>query len=168
MGEDQQRWVAVNTHANREQFAVDNLARQAFTTYCPLITKRVRHARQARDVLRPLFPGYVFVEVDPNPQQWRPILSTFGVRSLVRSGTQLSFLPTAFIAELKLRVSAGVSSPAAPQYNLGQRVRIAGGAFEGLVVTIVAMDEKDRLVVLMDLLKQTVTVKLDSHAVAAL
>jgi transcriptional antiterminator RfaH len=43
--------------------------------------------------------------------------------------------------------------PASP-YEPGQQVKLTGGAFDNLVATILEMDEKDRLVVLMDLLNR--------------
>jgi dihydrodipicolinate synthase/N-acetylneuraminate lyase len=44
--------------------------------------RRIRHARRAHDVLRPLFPSYLFVHLSPQTQRWRPIMSSFGVRML--------------------------------------------------------------------------------------
>ena len=52
-------------------------------------------------------------------------------------------------------------------YKLGQQVRVSSGAFDGLVATIIAMDEKDRLVVLMELLNRPVKVRVDAGLVAA-
>ena len=161
------RWVAVNTHAHREHIAVEHLGRQQFETYCPLIERQVRHARRTRDVLRSLFPGYVFVRIDQDLQRWRPILSTYGVRSLVRCGERLSFVEDGFVAGLKAReVGGSIIKPAEP-YRPGQAVRIRTGPFDGLVAKIIAMDEKDRLLVLMDLLNQSVKVKVDAADVCA-
>jgi transcriptional antiterminator RfaH len=159
-------WVAVNTQPHRERIALDNLSRQEFNAYCPLMRKRVSHARRTRDVLRPLFPGYLFVRLDSDTG-WRPMLSTRGVRTLVRCGERPSFIANEFIDSLKSReIEGAIVRPASP-YKIGQQVRMAGGAFDGLVATIVEMDEKDRLVVLMDMLNQSVNVKLSSHQVVA-
>src|ERR1700730_6010229 len=158
-------WVVVNTQSHREPNALDNLSRQGFRAYCPLVRKRVRHARRTQDVLRPLFPSYLFVQIDPDAQRWRPILSTFGVRTLLRCGERLSFIPDEFIDNLKSReIEGAIARPARP-YKLGQQVRVAGGAFDGLVATIIEMDERDRIVVLMDMLNRSVNVKLPSHQV---
>jgi transcriptional antiterminator RfaH len=160
-------WAVVNTQPHRERLAVTNLSRQNFDVYCPMILKRVRHARRAQDVLRPLFLGYVFVAVDPDLQRWRPILSTFGVRTLIRTGERPSLLSDAFIQGIKAReIDGAIVRPDAP-YRLGQQVRLSGGAFDGLVATIIAMDEKDRLVVLMDLLNRPVKVRVDVGLVVA-
>jgi transcriptional antiterminator RfaH len=162
------RWAAINTHANQERTALANLARQAYHAYCPQIMKRVRHARQVREVMRPMFPGYVFVAYQPGLTPWRPILSTFGVRALVRCGNDISTLDDAFVRELKAREVDGTILRPEPHYRVGQQVRITGGALDSLVATIVEMDERDRLVVLMDLLNSKVRVKLDAADVAAL
>jgi transcriptional antiterminator RfaH len=54
--------------------------------------------------------------------------------------------------------------PVSP-YSVGQSVRLTGGAFEGLVATIIDMDEKQRLIVLLDLLNQSVRVRTDFKGV---
>jgi transcriptional antiterminator RfaH len=78
---DDSSWIVVNTYAHKELIAIENLERQQYASYFPMIRTRVRHARRSRDVLRPLFPDYLFVSVDPEHERWRPILSTLGVRS---------------------------------------------------------------------------------------
>ena len=161
-------WVVVNTQPHRERIALDNLARQEFRAYCPLVRKRVIHARRTQDVLRPLFPSYLFVQLDPDVQRWRAILSTFGVRTLVSFGNRLSFIPDGLIDGLKAReIEGAIVRPASP-YKIGQQVRVVGGAFDGLVATIIEMDERDRLVVLMDMLNRSVNVKLFSHQFVAI
>jgi transcriptional antiterminator RfaH len=161
------RWLAVNTHPHREHIAIENLSRQDFETYCPLIQRQVRHARRTRHVMRPLFPGYVFVRINPDLQRWRPILSTFGVRSLVRCGDRLSFIEDGFVAGLRARELDGIIIKPAEPYQLGQQVRMRSGPFDGLVATIIEMDEKDRLVVLMDLLNQSVKVRVAATDICA-
>jgi transcriptional antiterminator RfaH len=159
-------WGVVNTQPHRERIAFDNLARQEFRPYCPLVRRRIKHARRALDILKPLFPGYLFVWLDPK-MRWRPILSTIGVTTLVRCGEELSFVPHGFVEALQTREIEGVIVRPASPYKVGQQVRMACGPFDGLVATIIAMDEHDRLVVLMNMLNRLVSVRLPSHQVAA-
>ncbi|BBU60275.1 transcription antitermination protein RfaH [Methylosinus sp. C49] len=159
-------WAVVNTHPHRERLALENLMRQQFHAYCPFMLERVRHARRTREVSRPLFPGYVFVELAADTR-WGPICSTFGVRTLVRSGEQPSFLPGDFIEDLKIREIDGVIVAPSRSFEIGQTVRIAGGAFQDFVATIIDLDERDRVTVLMELLSRPVKVKLTSEQVAA-
>src|SRR5215831_15279293 len=83
-------WAVINTHPHREKVALENLQRQEFTAYCPMLRRRRSHARRVTSVLRPLFPGYLFVSTGINFGRWRPILSTYGVRSIVSNGQNIS------------------------------------------------------------------------------
>jgi transcriptional antiterminator RfaH len=154
-------WAVVNTQPHREHLALENLQRQDFSAYCPLIKRRHSHARRVTEVLRPLFPGYLFVKIRPDLQRWRPILSTYGVRSLVRCGDELSLLDDSFVRSLQAReVDGAIVRPSSP-YKVGQQVRMTG-TFDGLVATIIACDERERLTVLMQLLSRTVKVTIDA------
>jgi len=154
-------WIAATTHHFKEMLAVENLCAQGFQTYCPMIRKNVRHARRLREVLRPLFPGYVFIRFDPLTTQWRPILSTIGVRTLIRFGDRIGVLPKNFVEDLRIREEQGaIPMPRArDHYAAGERVRMREGPFDGVIATVLAADDKDRLLVLMDLLKRGVRVK---------
>jgi transcriptional antiterminator RfaH len=149
-------WAVVNTHPHREPVARDHLRRQGFDVYCPLMRRRRTHARRVENVLRPLFPGYLFVHVEAERTRWRPILSTVGVRALVRFGDRLALLDEAFMQSLRAREVDGVIARPDMPYRVGQQVRLDGGPFDGVVATILSLDEKDRLVVLMDLLQRRV------------
>jgi transcriptional antiterminator RfaH len=165
VSETSRSWIVVNTHPHKEATAIINLENQGFATYCPLLRRQVRHARKTRSVLRPLFPGYIFVD-SPDETSWRPVLSTLGVRSLVRSGDQPSRLDSQFIDALRAREADGVIVAPATPYAVGQRIRISEGPFDGTVATIITLDEKDRLVVLMELLNRPVRVRLDARNVS--
>jgi transcriptional antiterminator RfaH len=158
-------WAVVNTQPHRERIALENLARQAFKAYCPLVRRSVRHARRVHDALRPLFPGYLFVHLSPQAPRWRPIMSTSGVRMLVRFGEQPAFIADDFIRELKSREIDGEIVRPAKSYMVGQRVEVARGSFSGLVGTIIEMDDRGRLVVLMNLLSRPVKVQVAARVV---
>ena len=88
------------------------------------------------------------------------------MRSIVRCGDELSLVDDAFVQSLKAReVEGAICRPESP-YHVGQQVRLAGGAFDGLVATIIEMHERDRLTVLMDLLNRPVKVKIEETQVA--
>lgn len=159
-------WLVATTHAHSEAIAVANLQRQGFTTYCPVIRKRRSHARKVDHVLRPLFPGYVFVRLDGVGRHWRPILSTTGVRALVRFGDEPATIAAGFVAGLRAREEDGaVVRPAVP-YAVGQDVQIEGGPFDGLVARILSLDDKDRIVVLLDVMNRGVKARVDSRQVS--
>ena len=154
-------WIVASTHPHREKLALDNLSRQGFHAYCPRIRKRIRHARRLKQVLRPLFPGYVFIRLNPEFQQWRSIGSTFGVRNLIRFGERPGTVPDQFVAGLLTTEADGaVTMPRArDSYEPGEKVRMREGPFDGLIATVLSAGERERIVVLMDLLRRSVRVR---------
>ena len=152
-------WIVVATHANREYFAIENLQRQNYVVYCPMLLKHIRHARRAYDAQRPLFPGYIFLQAAT--QSWRPISNTFGVRSVVQNGDTLAFLPSGFVESLKARETGGVISRTVTPFKYGQAVAINGGHFDGLVGRILEIRERDRITLLLNLLNQQTKVQVD-------
>lgn len=155
------RWIAVCTHPHRELLAAEQLNRQHFATYCPLIRKSVAHARRRVEVLRPLFPGYIFAATHPRHPTWRPVLSTVGVRSVVRCGDQPSMIDDRFIKALKAREIDGAIVSIDSRFKIGQIVQINRGPLERLIGTIIEMDEKSRLVVLADLFNRPVRMQVE-------
>jgi transcriptional antiterminator RfaH len=160
-------WIAASTHPHKESTAISNLLRQGFEAYCPLIRRRWRHARKVQEVLRPLFPGYVFVAVNPT-QRWRPILSTVGIRTLVRFGDSLGILPSRFVESLRSHeIEGAVSLYSRPSsYEPGDQVRLCEGPFEGLIATVLAVEDHARLQILMHLLNRGVRVRVPANSVA--
>jgi|SRR5208337_532583 len=156
-------WLVLATHPYREAQAIENLVRQSFRVYCPMILTHIRHARRAYDAKRPLFPGYVFVEQPSLQQQWRSLLGTLGVRTVLMSGEKRpAKLPAGFIESLKAReVDGSICKPETP-FQIGQQVTIQGGAFDGMAGQIIEMREHDRILVLLDLLKQQTRVHIDA------
>ena len=164
-GPSEEPWIVINTRPHAESTALENLQRQAFETYCPMLRKRRSHARTVSMVLRPLFPGYLFARGGMNGRRWRPILSTHGVRNVVRAGDEPSVIDSSFIDSLKAReIDGAIARPANP-YAIGQKVQIAGGAYDGIVTTIIDLAEEERVVVLLEMLKRTTRLTLDVDGV---
>jgi transcriptional antiterminator RfaH len=156
-------WLVLTTQPHREPFAIENLVRQEYNVYCPMISKIIRHARQSSEVKRPLFPGYLFVE-HQSPFIGRSLLGTYGVRSVVRCGDRPSLLPGGFVAGLKAREIDGVIKSPKETLVPGQSVRIDGGAFDGLIGTIIEVRENDRVLLLLDFLNTQSKVNVDARA----
>jgi transcriptional antiterminator RfaH len=161
-------WAVVNTHPSREAVAMQHLQRQDFQAYCPMISRRLKQARRHVDVARPLFPGYVFVRLAPERDQWRPVLSTIGVRTLIQFGNRLGLVDDGFVDGLKQREANGLIARPSDPFEVGQLVRVTSGPFDGLIATIVSVGERDRLVVLMKMLRREVQVHLGTEQLGAL
>lgn len=158
-------WVAVCTQPNREMLAIDNLRRQGYEVYCPMLAKTRSHARRVEQVRRPLFPGYVFVSLGAMWQGVRAIHSTFGVRHLVQFGDKPAQLPAHFIGTLKACEIDGVIPPLPLDEALphGSRVLIKEGVFKDLMATVLSCQAQDRVVVLLDMLRRGVKARVPAY-----
>jgi transcriptional antiterminator RfaH len=163
------RWYVVQTQANSENKAVAHLARQGFATYLPRYLKRRRHARRVEVVAAPLFPRYLFVEIDMTVQRWRSIFSTVGVSRLVCNGERPAPVPDDLIGSLRSRedVSGLIRLLHRPNFRPGDKVRVLEGAFYDCLGIYDGMSDRERVGILLDLLGRKVRVLLDAEAIAA-
>jgi len=97
------RWFVIRTKTNREMNACMQYERQGHEVYLPLIRRMVRHARRNREVLRPFFPGYLFLHLDPEEADWVSIVSTYDAIGAIRFGGQYVPAPDWVIEDLKAR-----------------------------------------------------------------
>ena len=72
-------WYAAQLKANGFSKAVANLDRQGFQSFMPLRRTTVRHARQVRETLKLIFPGYLFNRFGESHSNWRKVNATTGV-----------------------------------------------------------------------------------------
>jgi transcriptional antiterminator RfaH len=152
-------WIVLYTKPNQETVAVKNIQRQKYEAYCPMILRTRRHARRVEQVERPLFPSYVFVKMNVRQAQWRSLLSTKGVRSLVHFGDQVGLLPEGFVEQLRASEENGVlDGTVAPRARPGDRVTLSEGPFESSMATVLSLPDRDRVWVLLDFMGRQVRV----------
>ena len=168
MSEANTVWIAVATHANAEGQAVQNLNHQGYECYCPHTRVLRRHARRSETVSRPFFPGYVFVRLNRTRDQWRPIMYSRGVRSIVRFGDELGIVPDGVVEGLIAREDDGglKPPPASERLQVGQQVSLHGTLFDDFICTVESIEARDRVCVLLDLMQQSVKLVVPSENVA--
>jgi len=155
-------WFAVNIRPQCERIAVVNLERQGFCSFLPVRLKTVRHARQFRTVVAPLFPGYLFVSLDMARDRWRSVNSTYGVTGLVMGGDQPARVPPGIVEALvALSAERGVVR-LDRGLRLGQRVKLLAGPFTDLIGTLERLDDQGRVRVLLEMMGTTVPVAMNS------
>jgi len=76
------RWYVLQHQPARAETAMRELEAQGWNVWRPMRRAFVRHARRDTEVLRPVFPGYLFVQFDVAQDRWRAICSTRGVHRL--------------------------------------------------------------------------------------
>jgi transcriptional antiterminator RfaH len=163
------RWYVVHTQPNAELRADEHLRRQGYVTFLPKLLKRRRHARKTELVGRPLFPRYMFVQLDTASQGWHAVRSTYGVSNLV-SGENGPLAVHEGIVESLLdhRGEDGYFRPSsACKFIPGAAVRVVEGIFASACGFFEGMSDNERVLVLLEMLGRRVRVTLDAESVAA-
>jgi transcription antitermination factor NusG len=160
-----ERWFVAHVHANRENSAQFNLDRLGFRSFAPRVRRTVRHARKSRDVLAPLFPGYIFLILDLSRDRWRAVNSTFGVASLIMGAEQPLPVPRGVVEALAISENSGLVG-LDNDLEIGQKVRILSGPFAEALCRLVHLDDRGRVRVLLELMGTEVTARLDRSYVA--
>lgn len=155
------KWFAVAVLPHADAQAKAHLLRQGFEVFAPTLLRTVRHARQFRTKLAPLFPGYLFVNVDLAEARWRSINGTRGVRSIVSAGERPLPVPDSVIAALQPNETR--PAPLEP----GTQLEIVSGPFAGLLAQLERLDGGTRVAVLMQLIGGSVSVTLPLETVRA-
>lgn len=156
-------WVAIYTKPNQEGLAVRNITRQGYEAYCPTIRRKRAHARKVEIVRRPLFPSYVFARLLPERPQWRPLVSTQGVRNVVRFENRLGFMPAGLIDQLRrFEADDMLEQMAAPSFEPGANVKVIEGPFRSFIAKVLSVDERGRIWLLLDCMGQAVRAQFDA------
>lgn len=140
-------WTAARTRSNQEDYAAGHAARAGFEVLVPGTPKG------------PLFRGYALVFV---VDRWRVLESTIGILSLVRFGEYPARVPDVEIERIRAMIDASgyvrLPEPPAPvrrAFRKNERVRIIGGALDGVRALHTGMRAGDRERVLLAVLGST-------------
>ena len=164
-GSKEKRWYLIHSKPRQEEIARENLDRQGYCTYLPLL--RTPRRRLGRRIIRiePMFPRYFFIRLDTETDNWAPIRSTIGVSTLVRFGMTPTPIPDDLIDTLRERDdSSGVQDIPLNEFSRGQKVRIEEGPFMGYEGIFLAETGPQRVLVLLDIVGKTAKARIDVTA----
>ncbi len=158
------RWYAVFAHPNHEAGAQIHLRQQGFKTFLPRYAKCVRHARQVKTVMAPLFPRYLFVALDLRRDRWRSVNGTRGVVSLVTQDGAPAAVAIGAVEALRASCDDdGVMT--FEDLRPGQSVRVTTGPFAEQIGVLERLSGPERVRVLLGMMHGQVTVDLARCAV---
>jgi transcriptional antiterminator RfaH len=155
-------WFVCRTKTQREAFAKSNLELRRLTVFLPrIIELGYEETETPKRRPSPLFPGYLFVQMQ-FPVDYYRVIWTPGVRDLVSAGGGPVALADEVIDGIRLRcdMSGTLRVPPAP-WTPGDRVEIPEGPFEGLLATVVrVMPRRRRIKLLIEFLARQTSVEM--------
>lgn len=155
-------WIVVTSQPRREEWARENIEKQGAVAYVP----KIAHPSNPNKT-SPLFPRYMFVDIEPVGGQWVFLTGTFGVSGVVLRGDEPAPIREYEIDAIRSREdeSGLVQLPQAPQepegFNRGESLRVADGPFLGTWGVCDGMSPQQRVYVMLNMLGRRTRVELD-------
>lgn len=153
-------WYLVYTKPRQEKRALQNLEQQGYQCYLPMLKSEClrNYALTVRE--EPLFPRYLFIRLGLGSyaKSWAPIRSTKGVSRLVNFGVGPVRVDDCLIEVLRTQ-EALVQAKPKPFVKSGELVMLTDGPFAGLEAIYQMADGNERVIVLIELMNQLISVK---------
>ena len=154
-------WYLIKSKPKQEILAVQNLQNQGYHSYCPYAEINKKHVV--------LFPGYLFIHLDNESQNWSPIRSTKGVVNFVRFGLYFAQAPDNVIEFLKANQLITLEKfKNLDKFKPGDKVQITDGAFKNCVAIFKSFKSDERVILLMNILGQQQAINIKQESLIAL
>ncbi len=150
-------WVLIYTKAKQEFIANENLQKQGFKTFLPLIAPTNKNS--GFKSLVPVFPRYFFAQIDFELENWTSINSSYGVSHIVMFGEKFTSIPNKIIKLIQDKLDeSGIykENISIVDYEEGDSVTIKKGKFAGIDAIFLSNKSKDRVRLLLKLLNTTI------------
>ena len=162
------QWYAIRTRSRHEKVVAERLGMQGIETFLPLVSRLHRWSDRRKQVQLPLFPGYAFVRVVPSLQEHSRVLRTFGVVNFVGTRWNDSAIPDEQIRDIRVLLDQNVPLSDHTFIKLGQRVRVRGGALDGVEGILCAHNEDRSLIITVEAVQRSISIRIEGYDVEVL
>ncbi|MEW6067021.1 MAG: UpxY family transcription antiterminator [Nitrospirota bacterium] len=154
-------WFALYVKS-RHEFVTDNeLQKKGIETFLPSVKKLSLWKDRRKFIDFPLFPGYLFVNIYPDPEEFIKVLRTRGAVTFISDapGCPTPVLPEE-INSLKLMINSGQKLDIYPHIKEGAWVRVRRGPMKGAEGVLTKKEDEHIFIVNIKLLGRSVGVKI--------
>lgn len=156
-------WLAIQVRPGWELRTAETLHASGYEEFVPLYEQKRQWSRRIRVVRVPLFTGYVFFRFQA--QNRRPVVFIPGVVRFIGMGNSPTPIDPLEIESLKIANSARVTWGPHPFLTPGTMVEVQSGPLMGLKGHIVRFKNKNRLIISINLIQQSVFVEIEEQDV---
>lgn len=159
-------WFAVAVRTRWERTAESSITSKGYTCFLPVFKERRRWSDRWKEIESPLFPGYVFTQLDVGNRL--PVLSSPGVLHIVGIGKIPTAIDPEEIRAIQLVTRSGFVAQPHPYLRAGQGVSIAEGPLTGLWGIVLKIKSETKLILSVTLLQRSIAVELERTCVSVL
>jgi transcription antitermination factor NusG len=160
------QWFALRVKSRHEKAVALAIRSKGFEEFLPLYRWRQTWSDRSKWVEMPLFPGYVFCQLDPARRL--PLLTIPGVLNFVCFGKTPVPIEDAEIASVQSAIQSDLVTEPCSFPDGGQRVRIGKGPLAGTEGILIDATDRQRVVVSITILRRSVAVNIESQWVEPL
>ena len=155
-------WYALQHKPAQGDRALTHLQNQEIGCFYPKIPVEKIKAGKRTKKLEPLFPGYLFVNLEQTDPTWAKLRSTRGVLRIVSFANKPAPIGDDVIEHIKASLDS-----VAEQGGIkpGQAVQLNEGPFEGINAIFQAYDGEARAIVLINFMQKQQAVKVPVAAI---
>lgn len=161
------QWFAVRTRSRHEKLVARQLESQGIESFLPIVTQTRAWSDRRKQVETPLFSGYTFLRMIHSSDERVRVLKTQGVVSFVGVRGTGTPIPDHQIDDIKALVTSRLPYEERPYLRIGQRVRVRGGALDGVVGILVAENGDRSLVISIEPIQRSLSVRVAGYDVEA-
>jgi transcription antitermination factor NusG len=159
------RWYAIRTRSRHEKMVSEQLERLGIESFLPLVKRTRQWTDRTKEVEMPVFSGYSFVRMIFSSGARLRVLQTHGVAGFVGPNNVAMAIPDSEIQDVRRVVASRVPFEERSFLHVGQRVRIRGGSLDGVEGILSAHDEDQSLVVSVELIQRSLSVRIQGYQV---
>ena len=163
VGSGMESWYAVHTRARHEKVVAQRLTEQGVTTFLPMITEVHRWSDRKKSVELPLFGCYVFVKLPSTGEERLRVLRIDSVFKFVGARGLGTPIAEAQIDAVRTLIGQQLPWSAHPFLQIGQRVRVRGGALDGVEGILLSRNDDNTLVVSIDAIQRSLAVRIQGY-----
>jgi transcription antitermination factor NusG len=162
---DEVQWYAVHTRARHEKMVAERLREQGMESFLPLVKQTHRWSDRQKTVELPLFSCYVFARMAAGGKDRLRVCGTQGVLQIVGTRGAGLAIPDEQIDAVRLLLAEQIPCSNHPFLKIGQRVRICGGAMDGVEGVLLSSNGDRTLIVSVDVIQRSLAVRIEGYRV---
>ena len=152
------RWFVAHTKPRREKKVVEYCRRQNLAATLPCYDSAHRYRGKTVVFQKPLFPGYVFLQLEP--RQKESVRQSDHVAKLLEVFDQETFQHQ--LQDILLALETNLEVRLAPSIGEGMRVRIKSGPLQGLEGWVERRYGMTTVLLRLDFINRAAAVKIDA------
>jgi transcription antitermination factor NusG len=149
--------------ARHEKRVAAQLEEKRVCTFLPLLRQIRMWTDRRRPVEVPMFSCYSFVRIAQTTEERLKVLQTPGVLGFVGSERQGTPIPEEQIESLRTAINERIPCFPYPFVSAGRRVRILGGSLDGIEGILVRRGKDQSLIVSVELLQRSVSIRVEGY-----